>query len=627
MNDLYLGIHYNEEEFSPSILKALEKAKNIGANVLQIFNGNKRLSTLREKINLSNQDAKEIKLFLKNNNIKLFIHSILILNYCKDPESPRNRWGIDNIVYDINSAQKLGASGVVLHMGSYKTEKINLSYEECISNFIKSLIIILKKTSKTKIPILLETPVARKFMVCGTTELFAKLYSKIPLVYKTRIKFCIDTQHIFASGYNISNKNIVQDYFDQFDKLIGVSNIKLIHLNDSKNEFDVRIDRHESIGKGFIFSKDKESLVYILLYCMKRKIPLVLETGKTNYVREIKLLKSLVLNMRGGSKKKDLKPLLLKIFNAILDYYENTYNAKNIKNKYRIESYKKAIKVINNFNRPIYNSSNVQDLPYIGKGFIEKINSISKTGTLNLYENIKKNNRSVVIDAIKLFKNIWGVGDILAKKIVNKKIYNIKMLKDAINKGDLVLTRQQMIGLKYYDDLNEKIPRNEVKVYTDLLKKLFKRINVNIYNAGSYLAKKEFCGDIDLIISYDKDYDLVNLKKKIYEIMEKESIIKETLSSGTEKSIYIVKIDNYKYYRKMDIAFVKEKYLYFYLLYFGSGRDFSKKIRTIASKKGYKLNEKGLFDKNNRRINFNPKSEEEIFKYLGVDYVEHEDRG
>ena len=625
MNDLYLGIHYNEEEFSPSILKALEKTKSIGANVLQIFNGNKRLSTLREKINVSNSDAKEIKLFLKNNNIKLFIHSILILNYCKDPKSPRNRWGIDNIVYDINSAKKLGASGVVLHMGSYKTEKINLSYEECISNFIKSLTIILDETSKTKIPILLETPVARKFMVCGTTELFAKLYSKIPFVYRTRIKFCIDTQHIFASGYNISNKNIVQDYFDQFDRLIGIKNIKLIHLNDSKNEFDVRIDRHASIGKGFIFSKDKESLVYILLYCMKRKIPIVLETGKTNYVREIKLLKSLLMNMSGGSKK-NLKPLLLKIFNAILDYYENNYNAKNIKNKYRIESYKKAIKVLNNFNRPIYNSSNVEDLPSIGKGFIEKINSIKENGTLNLYENIKKNNRSGVINAIKLFKNIWGVGDILAKKIVGKKIYNIKQLKDAINKGDLVLTRQQMIGLEYYDDLNKKIPRDEVTVYTNKLKALLKEYNVSIYNAGSYLAKKEFCGDIDLIISYNSDYDLVNLKKKIYEIIEKVSLIKETLSSGSEKSIIIVKLDDYKYYRKMDIAFVQQKYLYFYLLYFGSGRDFSKKIRAIASKRGYKLNEKGLFDKNNKLINFNPESEEDIFKYLDIDYVKHEDR-
>ena len=271
MNELYLGIHYNEEEFNPSILKGLIKAKKLNANVLQIFNGNKRLTTLSEKINTSSKEAKAIKSFLKNNNIKLFIHSILTLNYCKDPTSLRNRWGIDNIVYDIVSAAKIGAIGVVLHMGSYKTEKINISYEGCIKNFVKSLVIILKETAATKVNILLETPVARKFMICGNTELFLKLYEKIPLVYRNRIKFCIDTQHIFASGYNIRNINILQDYFEQFDKLIGIKNIKLIHLNDSKNEFNVRINRHESIGKGFIFSKNNASLKYILRMSIKKK--------------------------------------------------------------------------------------------------------------------------------------------------------------------------------------------------------------------------------------------------------------------------------------------------------------------------------------------------------------------
>jgi len=629
MNELYLGIHYNEEEFNPSILKGLQKAKKLNANVLQIFNGNKRLTTLSEKINTSSKEAKAIKSFLKNNNIKLFIHSILTLNYCKDPTSLRNRWGIDNIVYDIVSAAKIGAIGVVLHMGYYKTEKINISYEQCIKNFIKSLIIILKETAATKVNILLETPVAKKFMICGNTELFLKLYEKIPLIYRNRIKFCIDTQHIFASGYNIRNINILQDYFEQFDKLIGIKNIKLIHLNDSKNEFNVRINRHESIGKGFIFSKNNESLKYILRMSIKKKIPCVLETGLKNYSREIKFLKSLLLkkNQNGGSKKKDLKPLLLKIFSAILDYYENIYNKKNIKTQFRIESYKKAIKVLNNFNGHITNSSNVKDLPSIGKGFIEKINTISKTGTLNLYENIKKNNRTNIINAIKIFKNIWGVGEILAKKIVNKRIYNIKQLEEAIDKNIITLTKQQMIGLKYYDDLNEKIPRYEVTYYTNKLKELLKGYNVTIYNAGSYIAKKDFCGDIDLIISYDGNNDnLINLKEKIYNILIKENIIKDTLSSGNEKCIYVVKMDNYKYFRKMDIAFVKEKYLVYYLLYFGSGREFSKKIRAFASKKGYKLNEKGLFDKNNKPINFNPKTEKDIFKYLGIDYVKPENR-
>ena len=72
----------------------------------------------------------------------------------------------------------------------------------------------------------------------------------------------------------------------------------------------------------------------------------------------------------------------------------------------------------------------------------------------------------------------------------------------------------------------------------------------------------------------------------------------------------------------MDIGFVEEKHKYFYILYFSSSRDFSKKIRLIASKKGYKLNEKGLFEKKSGKlIDFQPKSEKDIFNYLDMNYI------
>ena len=78
--------------------------------------------------------------------------------------------------------------------------------------------------------------------------------------------------------------------------------------------------------------------------------------------------------------------------------------------------------------------------------------------------------------------------------------------------------------------------------------------------------------------------------------------------------------------RQMDIGFVEEKHKYFYILYFSSSRDFSKKIRLLASKKGYKLNEKGLYDKSGKLIDFQPKSEKDIFKYLEIPYVQPENR-
>ena len=77
----------------------------------------------------------------------------------------------------------------------------------------------------------------------------------------------------------------------------------------------------------------------------------------------------------------------------------------------------------------------------------------------------------------------------------------------------------------------------------------------------------------------------------------------------------------------MDIAFIEEKYLPWYLLYFGSSREFSKKIRTIASKLGYKLNEMGLYNKKTgKRIEFNPVEEKEIFDFLKIEYVPPEKR-
>ena len=600
MNKLYLGIHLNH---FTSILDALKETKNLGLNVLQIYMGSKILTTLREKIYLDKDQIKEIKNFIKLNKIKLFIHSILRLNYCYDPYQKKYEWGLNNLIYDMNICNQLGGSGVVLHMNSHKTLKINISYEECIKNFIHSLTIVLDNTKK--IPILLETPVNRKHIICGTVERLASFFNSIPIKYINRIKICIDTQHIFASGYQI------KDYFEKFDQQIGIKNIKLIHLNDSKKEFKSLVNRHESIGKGFIFMDDKESLKYLLDYGLQNNIPFVLETGYKNYKHDIHLLRNLIMD--GGMK--NIKKLILKIFHEILFFHESLGKKGNISTIYRIDSYKKAIKSIENYDKPIYNCNTIKNLEFIGKGMCEKINEIANTGTLKIYEDIKKSH----LKSFKLFQNIWGIGPEFSQKLVANNIFTLKDLKKAIIDKKVILTEQQILGLKYYNHLKKKIPRDEVKEYTNVVKKLIENDNIKVYNAGSYRMGKKESGDIDLIISFKKQ------ENNIFDKLSK--VIIETLSNGINKSIFIVKLNNYSYYRKMDISYIDEKYLPFYLLYFGSGREFSKKIRNIASKMGYKLNEKGLFDKyNKKRINFNPKNEEEIFEYLKLDYIPPEKR-
>ena len=294
MSKLYLGIHLDihlDNSHYITIINALKATLKYGGNVLQIYLGSKSLTTLREKIKLSKDEMMEIKNFINNNNIKLFIHAILRLNYCYDPFSKRYQWGLDNLIYDMNMCYKLGGSGVVIHCGYYKTLKINISYDECIKNFIDSLLIVLDKSKK--IPILLETPVNKKNIVCGTLEKMALLYNQIPIKYKKRVKICVDTQHIFASGYNLRKVDIIKEYFEKFHKLIGIQNLLLIHLNDSKKECGSLINRHESIGKGFIFSNDKSSLIYLINFGKTNNISFVLETDYHFYKYEINYLKSL----------------------------------------------------------------------------------------------------------------------------------------------------------------------------------------------------------------------------------------------------------------------------------------------------------------------------------------------
>jgi DNA polymerase beta len=593
MNSLFYGIHLNDIHYT-SLMDALNKTVNYKANVLQIYMGNKTLTTLREKYKFTTSEFKEIKTFLKKYNIKLFIHAILSLNFCKDPSSSRNKWGIDNLIYDMNMCYKLGGIGVVIHLGS----KVDVTYDECIINFTNSLVEVLNNTKK--IPIILETPVNRKNTVGGTIESLLQIYNNIPKEYIKRIKICIDTQHVFASGFDIKL------YLEQFSK-----NLALIHLNDSEKEFNSKINRHAPIGKGFIFSNNNELFEYIINFAHKNNIPLVLETKYENYNSEIKYIKDLL----------DLKPLILKIFKAILSYYETLGKTGDSSIKFKISSYRKAINTLELLNKPIYNSKDVKNIPSIGKGFCEKINIISQKGTLNIYENIKKNNVSkYIID----FQNIFGIGPEKARYIISKKIYTIKDLKDAVKHNEIKLSDQQLIGLKYYDDLKQKIPRNEITNFTNYIKKLIEDDNIQIFNAGSYRIGKLESGDIDLIISF-KNIKLDKIRELSYNILKQNNIIIETLSSGKQKSIYIINFNN-KYY-KIDIAYVENNMIPWYLLYFGSSREFSKHIRSIASKLGYKLNEKGLFNKKtNSRINFNPKDEKEIFNYLKIDYIKPENR-
>jgi len=637
----YIGVHINDNNYD-TILNALKIANNIGARVLQIFVGDKILTTLRKKYVFTENEVIAIKKFLKDTGMRLYVHAILTINLCNDPEYPRYKWMTDNIIHDMKQCKRIGGCGVVVHCGSYKTKTVDLSRDICMKHFKTAIKILLK--ARTGVHLIIETPVNREYGVGGTIRDLNELYESS----KKKIKFCIDTQHIFASGINL------KEYFSEFDSVIGLKNVGLIHLNDSAKEFGLPINRHESMGKGYLFTKKNSDstnlLKYILQTANKIKIDMVMETDFNGYKKDIQYLKKLLISdtkinkklikintklikiHTGSGKKKNIKPLILKIFNALLFNYQNKLanGTSNITVRYKIDSYQKAIHAIEKYPKPIYSSNDVKDLEYIGKGMCEKIDEIAESGSLRAYNNIKNNK---TIDSYHVFGGIWGFGDTMVKRLIAQKIYTIPQLKTCIKRNEIKLTHGQTIGLKYHKALSQKIPRTEITQITQKLNRLIDDKNCRLHNAGSYRAGAEMCGDIDLILTCKSLKDVNRAPDIFRNILRSQNMLKETLLSGEKKSIYIVKSPlnsqskTKTNYYKIDIAYILEDQLPWYLLYFGSSREFSKKIRTIASKKGYKLNEKGLTDKKTgKMIDFQPRDEKEIFDFLEIEYVDVKDR-
>ena len=192
------------------------------------------------------------------------------------------------------------------------------------------------------------------------------------------------------------------------------------------------------------------------------------------------------------------------------------------------------------------------------------------------------------------------------------------------------MTNVQKLYLNYYENLTKKIPYKEITKISNQIKKNLKdeKINVQFINAGSYVMKKNYSSDIDIILLFKKEnYTYKQLKDIIKNLFNKKKYIRGQLLNGNEKDIFLFQLNKNSEVHQMDIAYVEEKHKYFYILYFSSSRDFSKKIRIVASKKGYKLNEKGLYNKKSGKlIDFQPKSEKDIFDFLNIDYVLPENR-
>ncbi len=315
--------------------------------------------------------------------------------------------------------------------------------------------------------------------------------------------------------------------------------------------------------------------------------------------------------------KKDLKDKLIQIFTTLYDFHSTLGSRGNLATKYRVSSYAKIISILNSIETPIYSSEDLKDIEFIGKSTLEKIDIIVKSGTHPLYEEVLKNNEFKIL--LELQK-VRGIGPQKAYTLYKDGYTTPEKLRKDVLDGKYKVDENLKYSLIYYKDLNKKIKRAEITQYTNYLKNSFK---LNIINSGSYRMGKAYSGDIDLLCVVKNSAEIKSIIKELKE----HGLFKHIYNESVKKINGIIENPLTHKVHQMDMLFVRKKEVPWMLLYFGSGKEFSKRIRLHAIQKGYKLNEFGLYDiKSGLRLQFNPKEEREIFTYLDFPYIIPEKR-
>jgi len=281
-------------------------------------------------------------------------------------------------------------------------------------------------------------------------------------------------------------------------------------------------------------------------------------------------------------------------------------------------AHQRASKAILNLNYEITQSNQKQKIPGIGKGISDKIREILETGTLEILENItieEKEKR----ETIKNFKRIWGAGEGTATEWYNlgyRKLENLPLL---------LLTEQQRLGLTYLNDLEIPIPRKEIKELGKLINEDLEHLVGGDYKGvvvGSYRRGKLESKDIDILIyPTKKGLDESDILRWV--IQERFPDIK-VLSFGSTRFTGLVWSKSSSKWRHLDIWVSKLEEIPFALLAYTGPANTNIDLRKVAIKKGWKLNEKGLFDGGGKFIP--AKSEEDIYSILEVPYSEPENR-
>ncbi|TDQ41718.1 deoxyribonuclease IV [Aureibacillus halotolerans] len=272
------------------LLGSSEEAASYGATTFMIYTGAPQ-NTRRKKIEELNIDA-GLAHAKENGITDIVVHAPYIINLGNAVKPETFELAVSFLRAEIDRAQAIGAKQIVLHPGAHVKEGTDVGIQQIIKGLNEVI------SNKEEVQIALET-MAGKGSECGKTfEELAKIIDGV--VHNQHLSVCFDTCHTHDAGYDIVND--FDGVLNHFDKIIGVDRLKVVHVNDSKNEQGAAKDRHENIGFGKI---GFAALDKIVSHPQLAELPKILETpyvgeDKNNktapYKLEIEMLRSRKFN-------------------------------------------------------------------------------------------------------------------------------------------------------------------------------------------------------------------------------------------------------------------------------------------------------------------------------------------
>ena len=257
---MLIGAHVST---AGGVEKSVGRAQDIGAECLQIFASSPRTWKFRP---IPDENAAKFRAASADASMgPTVLHaSYLVAIASADPALAER--SVQSLINHLQASEQLGALGLIFHPASHKGQGFDAVFDQ----FVANVHTVLEEAPGESL-LMLETSAGSGDHIGSRFEELGKL---IKAIDNPRVAVCLDTQHVWAAGYNIVDKDGLDATMDEFDRDIGLELLRSVHANDSKRELGSSVDRHDNIGDGLI---GEEGFANVMSHPAFKDIPFYLE--------------------------------------------------------------------------------------------------------------------------------------------------------------------------------------------------------------------------------------------------------------------------------------------------------------------------------------------------------------